>query len=114
MRMSAGALQTTALGFARARYVASVSTYSGGLSNGASFPSADPSNKFAALIFHGGSSDSVFGIDFEAASMTRYSTLWAAGHFAALCNHGLGHDISLDAAPSVAAFFADNPYGASV
>jgi len=112
MGMSAGALQTTAFGFARADYVASVSTYSGGLPAGFSATSTDPTNKFAALIFHGGSSDSVFGVDFQAASETYYSTLKDDGHFAAICDHGMGHDIPLDAAPSVAAFFAANPYGA--
>ena len=112
MGMSAGALQTTAFSFARAAYVASVSTYSGGLPTGFGAANANPANKFAALIFHGGASDSVFGVDFQGASESYYSTLSNDGHFAAICDHGQGHDIPLDAAPSVAAFFAANPYGA--
>ena len=112
MGMSAGALQTTAFSFARAAYVASVSTYSGGLPTGFGAANANPANKFAALIFHGGASDSVFGVDFQGASESYYSTLSDDGHFAAICDHGQGHDIPLDAAPSVAAFFAANPYGA--
>jgi poly(3-hydroxybutyrate) depolymerase len=112
MGMSAGALQTTALGFLRAAYVASVATYSGGTPPGFVAPNQDAANKFAALIFDGGATDSVFGVDFRAASEAYLATLRGSGHFAALCDHGLGHAIPLDAAPSVAAFFAANGYGA--
>jgi poly(3-hydroxybutyrate) depolymerase len=112
MGMSAGALQTTALSFARASYVASVATYSGGMPDGFAPTNANPANKFAALIFMGGASDNVFGVDFKAASERYRATLAADGHFTALCDHGAGHEIPLDAAPSVAAFFAANGYGA--
>jgi poly(3-hydroxybutyrate) depolymerase len=112
MGMSAGALQTTALSFLRSSYIASVATYSGGMPAGFDPPNQDPTNKFAALVFDGGAKDDVFGVDFKAASERYQSTLAAAGHFAALCDHGKGHDIPLDAAPSVVAFFAANPYGA--
>jgi predicted esterase len=112
MGMSAGALQTTALGFLRSSYVASVATYSGGIPDGFAPTIEDPANKFAALIFMGGASDNVFGVDFKAASERYRETLAASGHFAALCDHGNGHEIPLDAAPSVAEFFGANPYGA--
>jgi len=112
MGMSAGALQTTALSFIRASYVASVATYSGGIPPGFSPANQDPENKFAALIFDGGTSDNVFSVDFQAASQAYQATLKSAGHFAAICNHGMGHSIPLDAAPSVAAFFTANPWGA--
>jgi poly(3-hydroxybutyrate) depolymerase len=112
MGMSAGALQTTAMSFVRSAYIASVATYSGGMPDGFSPSSQDPENKLAALIFMGGASDNVFGLDFKAASERYLTTLTAAGHFAALCDHGMGHEIPLDAAPSVAEFFAANPYGA--
>ncbi|MDQ3341894.1 MAG: hypothetical protein M4D80_42650 [Myxococcota bacterium] len=111
MGMSAGALQTTALSFARSTYVASVATYSGGMPDGFSPANQDPANKFAALIFMGGTSDNVFGLDFKAASERYRSTLSQGGHFAAICDHGKGHEIPLDAAPSVAAFFAAHGYG---
>lgn len=113
MGMSAGALQTTAFSFQRSAYVASVATYSGGIPPQYTPVNEQPANKFAALIFDGGTSDDVFGVDFKAASETYKSTLLAAGHFAALCDHGKGHDIPLDAAPSVAAFFAANGFGVS-
>jgi predicted esterase len=112
MGMSAGALQTTALSFIRASYVASVATYSGGVPPGFTPANQDPENKFAALIFDGGTSDDVFSVDFQAASQAYQAMLKAAGHFAAICDHGMGHAIPLDAAPSVAAFFAANPWGA--
>lgn len=112
MGMSAGALQTTALSLMRSNYIASVATYSGGLPAGFTPPIQAPNNKFAALIFNGGTSDNVYGVNFKAASEAYQTSLKAAGHFAALCSHGNGHKIPLDAAPSVVTFFADNPYGA--
>jgi hypothetical protein len=36
----------------------------------------------------------------------------ATGHFATICDHGMGHEIPLDAAPSIATFFKENPFGA--
>jgi predicted esterase len=111
MGMSAGALQTTAVSFVRANYIASVATYSGGVPSGFMPTNQRPDNKFAALIFDGGASDNVFGVDFQAASMTYDTMLTGDGHYAELCDHGMGHNIPLDAAPSVAAFFAANGYG---
>jgi len=105
MGMSAGALQTTAIGFIRASYIASVATYSGGVPPGFMPTNQDPENKFAALIFDGGTSDNVYSVDFQAASKSYKAMLEADGHFAAICDHGMGHAIPLDAAPSVAAFF---------
>ncbi|MFT3692163.1 MAG: hypothetical protein QM831_03415 [Kofleriaceae bacterium] len=112
MGMSAGALQTTALSFIRADYIASVATYSGGVPPQFTPVNQDPANKFAALIFDGGANDNIFGVDFQAASMTYQTMLSADGHYAELCDHGNGHNIPLDAAPSVATFFTANPFGA--
>jgi predicted esterase len=112
MGMSAGGLQTTATSFLRSDYIASVATYSGGMPDGFSPAMEDPTNKFAALIFSGGASDNVFGVDFQAASERYRTTLAASGHFTEACDHGQGHQIPLDAAPSVDAFFTANPYGA--
>ena len=109
--MSAGGLQTTAMSFLRSAYIASVATFSGGMPPGFAPLSQRPDNKFAALIFEGGASDNVFGVDFKEASEIYQSTLTAAGHFAAICDHGKGHKIPLDAAPSVAAFFTANGFG---
>jgi hypothetical protein len=112
MGMSAGALQTTAVSFLRSNWIASVATYSGGIPSGYSAPAMqDPANKFAALIFDGGSTDDVYNVDFQAASMTYKMTLDADGHYTALCDHNMGHSIPVDAAPSVAKFFSDNAFG---
>jgi poly(3-hydroxybutyrate) depolymerase len=102
--MSAGGLFTTRVSYERSSYVASVATYSGG---GTGTPQ-DASNKFAAMIFHGGDSDNVFGVDFQAQSIAYRDNL--AGHFTILCNHGMGHTIPTAAAPSVVQFFFDHPY----
>jgi hypothetical protein len=114
MGMSAGALQTTAMSYLRSSYLASVTTYSGGLPSGFAVPTfQDPANKFAALIFDGGASDMAFGVDFQAASLAYKSALAAAGHFTAVCDHGMGHAIPTAAAPSVAMFFQANGFGVS-
>jgi hypothetical protein len=54
----------------------------------------------------------VFSVDFQAASIAYKSMLTSTGHFAAICDHNMGHSIPLDAAPSVAEFFAANGFGA--
>jgi hypothetical protein len=95
----------------RSSYLASVVTYSGGTMPGFSLTMVDPANKFAALIFDGGQSDNVFNVDFQAASKAYYTTLKNDGHFAALCDHGMGHSIPVAAAPSVWAFFQANGFG---
>lgn len=112
MGMSAGGLQTTVTSFVRSDYIASVATYSGGVPSGFTPSIQDPDNKFAALIFDGGPTDNVFGVDFQAASEAYRTMLAASGHFAAICEHDNGHEIPLDAAPSVLEFFLANPYGA--
>ncbi|MDB4961276.1 MAG: hypothetical protein JWP01_1275 [Myxococcales bacterium] len=112
MGMSAGGLQTTAISFVRSAYIASVATFSGGMPPGFVPSMQNPDNKFAALIFDGGTHDNVFGVDFKAASELYRSTLVDDGHFATICDHGKGHKIPLDAAPSVAAFFEANAFGA--
>ena len=113
MGMSAGALQTTAVSYLRSAYIASVATYSGGLPSGFTAPTPqNPANKFAALIFDGGATDDVFGVDFQAASEAYKMQLISTGHFAAICDHGHGHAIPLDAAPRVAQFFTANGFGA--
>jgi hypothetical protein len=113
MGMSAGALQTTAMSYLRSSYLASVTTYSGGLAPGVTWPAQDASNKFAAFLFYGGANDNAYGFDFQAATKLYQSTLKGAGHFAPICNHNKGHMIPTDAAPSVWAFFQANGFGVS-
>lgn len=111
--MSAGGLQTTALGYYRSAYVASVATFSGGLPTGFDPPPQAAGNKVSALVFHGGTSDSVYGVDFTAASVRYAAAVRALGNFSAICDHGKGHSIPRDAAPSLLTFFAAHPFGTS-
>jgi len=108
---SAGALMTTSLAFARSSYLASVATYSGGLTNGSSPTYEDPSNKFAALILTGGVSDNVFNTDFQQASLAFQSKLKADGHSALYCDHGGGHTIPAAYTAAVGQFLLDHPFG---
>jgi poly(3-hydroxybutyrate) depolymerase len=110
--MSAGGLQTTAMSFLRSDYIASVTTFSGGMPDGFDPTPQRAENKFAALIFDGGATDSVFGVDFRAASERYRETLVANGHFAARCDHGNGHEIPTSVGTVVAEFFAANGFGA--
>jgi len=113
MGMSAGALQTTALSFTRSAYIASVATYSGGIPDGFTPVIEEPDNRFAAMIFSGGAGDNVFGVDFQAASARYRTALADSGHFTITCDHGQGHQIPLDAAPSVLGFFDAHGFGVS-
>ena len=106
--MSAGGLNTTQMSYRRSGYLASVVTYSGGLLGAP--PDQDPTNKFPAMIFHGGPSDQVV-IGFQAASEAYRDALTDAGHFAFICDHGMGHTIPTDAVDSVRQFFVDHPFG---
>ena len=108
MGMSAGGLNTTQMSYRRSGYLASVVTYSGGLLGMP--PNQDPSNKFAAMIFHGGATDMVV-IGFQAVSEAYRDNLKGSGHFAFICDHGMGHSIPTDAVDSVRRFFEDHPYG---
>jgi predicted esterase len=106
--MSAGGLMTTQMSFRRSGYLASVVTYSGGELGSPEMQ--DPDNKFAAMIFHGGATDHVV-IDFQPISEKYRDDLKAQGHFAFICDHGMGHTIPVDAVDSVHQFFVDHPFG---
>jgi hypothetical protein len=78
------------------------------LQAGGTFQNA--ANRFAALIFYGGSSDT-FIINFQTTSASYSTALRANGNYTALCNHGGGH--AIPAAGPVAAwrFFRDHAFG---
>jgi hypothetical protein len=105
---SAGAIQTVQMSYRRSGYIASVVTYSGAKAPG--IPDQDPSNKFAALIFHGGANDRVV-VSFQDGSLQYRSDLAAAGRFSLICNHGLGHAIPPAGATSAWPFLRDHPFG---
>ncbi len=107
--MSAGGLQTTQMSYRRSSYVASVVAYSGGLIGSPSVQ--DEENPFAAMIFHGGPSDTVI-VNFETLSIAYRDDLASRGHFAFLCNHGDGHKIPKGNGEQAAvmAFFREHPW----
>jgi predicted esterase len=107
---SAGAIHTVQLSYRRSGYIASVVTYSGAKSP--SIPDQDPGNKLAAMIFHGGPGDRVV-VSFQMGSEAFKADLTAAGRFAVICNHGLGHRIPTAATGSVWRFLQDHPHGAT-
>jgi poly(3-hydroxybutyrate) depolymerase len=117
--MSAGGLMTVQVGYRRSSYVASVVVYSGGQVG--DVPNQDPTNKFAAMVVHGGATDvsSVDGITYQPASETYVTNLKAAGHFAFLCNHNSGHTdpavlAQADTAHASAwQFLQEHPFGAA-
>jgi hypothetical protein len=115
MGMSAGALHTTRMSFLRSGYLASVTTYSGGEMMGVMDANEDPSNRFAAMIFHGGPTDMFGMLNFETASQMYLTHLRGLGHFAFICDHSsvaAGHMIPPPpAAMSVWQFFQDHPFG---
>jgi predicted esterase len=102
---SAGALYTGQLGLVRSQYLASIATFSGG-----GTPPPAGSNKFAALIFHGGPGDMVV-LNFMDSSVAYHNAMKNAGHFAAICNHAGGHVVPGAAVDGVLTFFDDHPFG---
>jgi predicted esterase len=108
MGFSAGALHTTEMSWRRSGYVASVVTLSGG---GLETPAdQDASNKFAAMIAHGGPSDVAAGFPFQAASERYRDRLRSEGHFTVMCNHNSGHAPVLPASAAWL-FLQAHPFG---
>ena len=120
--LSAGAMNTAQMSFRRSRYVASIAIYSGGMTDRVPDPGNDePSNKFSALIFHGGADDvlldiptstGVYDFDFVTSSGEYRDRLDENGHYWIECNHGLGHSLPPEEAPAaVWRFLQDHPFG---
>lgn len=107
---SAGALHTTQMSYRRAGYLASVVTYSGGLT-GSRPPDRDvPDARFAAMILHGGESDVVV-VSFQRTSETYLRAIEVAGDFGFVCNHGMGHTVPAAARDSAWHFLEAHPFG---
>lgn len=106
---SAGALHTAQMSIRRSDYLASVTTYSGGLIFGSMPEFAEQANDFPAMIFHGGQGDVVV-VGFKQASEDYAAYLAANDDFSFICDHGMGHTIPPEQ-DSVMQFFADHPWG---
>jgi poly(3-hydroxybutyrate) depolymerase len=112
MGMSAGGLHTSLLTYRRSGYLASVTTFSGGLVPILPPPpSQDPANKLPAVIFHGGEEDVFNNFNFKTASEKYLNNLRSKGHFAFICNSGLGHVIPPNGGSVAWRFFQDHPWG---
>lgn len=114
MGFSAGGLHTSQASVRRSSYIASVVTYSGGLSLGATPDTNDAAP--SALMFHGGGSDNVSGLSFQGASVNYAEYITDRGAYALLCNHNSGHtyppnETGVWRRADAYNFFLDHPYG---
>lgn len=108
---SAGGLQSGAMVYSRASYLAASMPNSGGIV--VSFPSDDPSHIPSVITTHGGTSDMVV-VSFSQTSATLDNDIAMKGGYVVDCNHGGGHCGA--PAPDIAAqwqFCKDHPYGVS-
>ena len=95
---SAGGLWATYLVLHRAQYRASAAVFSAGV--GLAVRPTTPETKVPVLVGHGGPNDSfnlmILQVFFQEHAEAFYDLLTPEGHFAALCNHGTGHDMPFD------------------
>jgi hypothetical protein len=108
---SAGALHSMHLGFARANYMASIISYSGGSPGQAQ--SQDPSNHFSSILTYGDQGTDVVIIDFNQNSQTYYANYQPMGYYTMMCHHTGGHEIDPMVAPVSLEFFLAHPYKVS-
>ena len=110
---SAGGLQTTRMSYDRSGYLASIVTYSGGLTGLGGTTSQDATNVPGAMVVHGAQGSDVVIIDFAQASASYEADLKKRGGFAIDCNHGGGHMIPTGIAPSTWTFMKTHPFHVS-
>jgi hypothetical protein len=108
---SAGALHSTHIAFARAGYMASIISYSGG--NPLQAQSQDPTNHFSSILTYGDQGTDVVILDFNQNSHTYYSTYQPMGYYTMMCHHPGGHEIDPMVAPVSLEFFMAHPYEVS-
>jgi predicted esterase len=117
--VSAGALWTAQLAWARSEYLASMISLSGGVGDGTR-AWGGAAHALPALVVWGGPTDN-FILNFEVLSQGLEAELTAGGHFVAECVHNCGHGVPpLEAAPGgnpilgfvegVVRFAIDHPY----
>jgi predicted esterase len=105
---SAGAMNTTQVGWRRSGYIASVVTFSGAQIG--SPPEQDVNNLYPAMVVHGGPQDIVV-INFKDNSEKYLQYLKDAGHFAFICDHGKEHTVPADIRAPAWQFLKDHPFG---
>jgi hypothetical protein len=108
---SAGALHSMHIGFARANYMASIVSYSGG--NPSQAQSQNPTNHFSSILTYGDQGTDVVIIDFNQNSHTYFTTYQPMGYYTMMCHHAGGHEIDPMVAPVSLDFFMAHPYKVS-
>lgn len=111
---SSGATLTSDLVRRRSNYLASAAPKSGGFDPYNPVPkSADPDNRMAVMILHGGREDT-WGEPpyefYEPQSVKMADIVKGEGGFVIMCNHGRGHREIKDARDAVWRFFQDHPF----
>lgn len=93
-------------------YLASVVIYSGGFSARGYQPwDSEPDNGFAAMVVHGGQTDTYGGtVNFLELSQYYIDELLATDRFAIECNHEMGHLVGPQQ-NAVHQFLTDHPWG---
>jgi hypothetical protein len=72
---------------------------------------ADPSNKSASMVIHGGTSDTWgSSLQYKVISEKFRDEIVNNGGFAFICDHGQGHTVPMDAIDSVWRFLKDHPW----
>jgi predicted esterase len=112
-----GAMQTVQAAARRSGYVASIAAHSTSLQGTPG--EQDPTNRYAAMVLHGGPGDTNGDYAFNLDSATYASLLsdagstqpFAAPHFTVLCEHGGGFVLAADAQAAVWRFLSDHRYG---
>ncbi|KAJ3188267.1 hypothetical protein HDU85_005417 [Gaertneriomyces sp. JEL0708] len=111
---SAGGIQTTWLSVLRRQYIASVASFSGGLSTSTVPGDGETLPVPAALVIHGGRLDRFDTSTFQEPSERFFKYVQSKGSAAVICNHGLGHLIArMQGTDAVSTFFKDNTYATS-
>ena len=106
-----GGLMTSRMAYARSNYLASVVSYSGGLTSALlAGSSADPSNVVDAMMVHGRYGIDTRIIDFSLTSAAMASDIKTKGGFALDCTHDAGHHIPSGIGDAALRFMLDHGY----
>ena len=110
---SAGAMYSIYLALARGDYLASVISYSGGLTDQQQLTPQAPTNHVAALLSYGRIGVDAVVLDFAEQSIAWYDMFHPQGYFSVLCDHQGGHMLPTELPALALRFFTDHPYRVS-
>ncbi|HKU42617.1 MAG TPA: hypothetical protein VJR89_30875 [Polyangiales bacterium] len=107
---SAGAMYSLRLAFSRSDYIASVISYSGGVTDPNPPKPQDPSNHVPAMLTYGRVGLDYIALDFPMLTLQWYEKTKALGWYSMLCDHGGAHVIPEDVAVQSLRFMLDHSY----